>query len=105
MILLNNSDINKICLNLLEITSNQDLFLHMIFETLYSTGLRINEVLEPERWTSETDNIYICRTEKKSDIRTFNKNQLSELFADLIFSDSFDFLTYNFHFTKISECT
>jgi site-specific recombinase XerD len=46
---LTNNDIENTCSHLVNHTAKFDIYSHIIFDTLYRTGLRINELLEYER--------------------------------------------------------
>ncbi len=42
-----------------------------IFQLMYDTGLRINEVLDVTRWTATDDDFYVVQLEKGEGTRTF----------------------------------
>jgi site-specific recombinase XerD len=46
---LTNPQIDELCQHLVEKTRNMDVYAYILFDTLYNTGLRVNELLEYSR--------------------------------------------------------
>ena len=77
---LNQFDIDSILLQILEETRKYDIYSFMIFESLYNTGLRINELIEYSRITQIDTNTVLINTQKFSNPRAINSSLLNETY-------------------------
>lgn len=69
MQLINNDDLKVICDNLNTVSLSYSVPLAPIVQCLHTTGLRVNEVYELERWTKLDDFVYSVALEKGSGSR------------------------------------
>jgi len=70
-------ELNVKLYDFLEKIKKIDKRLHVVFWMLYKHGLRINEVLELDRWNLEKNNQFSIVTEKASEIRKINMAEVA----------------------------
>jgi site-specific recombinase XerD len=66
---LTNPQIDELCQHLVEKTRNVDVYAYILFDTLYNTGLRVNELLEYSRIEIIDTNTVQVTTQKFSNPR------------------------------------
>lgn len=96
--ILSNFQLDLLLTDCLERVSVKDTLLFDLFTNCYNTGLRINELLELNRWSLLENDIYLCNTEKGSNNRQFTSNELTELFKNSIIH-GFNCYEYNSYST------
>jgi site-specific recombinase XerD len=87
-VLLTSYDIDSILLQILEDTEKHDIYSFMLFQSLYNTGLRINELIEYSRLTQIDDNTILVSTEKFSNPRTINISLLNNIYSQAFTTNS-----------------
>jgi integrase len=121
------TELETLLLQLLANAEKHDVFIYSIIHTQFLTGLRINEVLEYNRWSVSVDisNIfgdsgffkpnffeiqsldyikfnnyetYTVKTEKKSNDRSFNYDELNNIFADCLKNNTTYILPQNYRY-------
>lgn len=96
MKILSFEEINNVCDTIVTNSEKHDLFLHVVFDILNKTGLRCNEVLEFDRWTILSSNLFQVATEKKSNPRIFQTSELNPIFSDLLFNNATYLVNHNY---------
>jgi len=100
---LTNADIDNTCNHLVNHTARFDIYSHIIFDTLYRTGLRINELLEYERITLiDIDTVQVI-TQKFSNPRLIPLSDFNSIFISHLASGSLHTLirSYSYYSSKI----
>lgn len=67
-------DIDSILLQIMEDSEKHDIYSFMLFQSLYNTGLRVNELIEYSRLQLIDTNTLLVTTQKFSNPRTLNVN-------------------------------
>jgi site-specific recombinase XerD len=80
--ILNPFQIDEILLQILEDTEKHDLYSFMLFESLYNTGLRVNELIEYSRLLRIDSNTILVTTQKFSNPRPINTNLLNSTYLE-----------------------
>jgi len=111
--ILSNIQIDNLCKSIVERTEKNDLYSFMNFETLYNTGLRINELIDYSRLNLVDTNSILVQTQKFSnprliDIVYFNGTYFSNFITGNLknFIRSYSYycdklITYNFEYSKL----
>lgn len=73
--------LNDICVNVVLSYADSQPLLYNLLGVLYSTGLRANEVLETDRWSSYDNDYYIVQLEKGQQTRLIDKNLFNDQIA------------------------
>jgi site-specific recombinase XerD len=110
---LSNNDIDNCCKSIIAHSKSYDMYSYIIFDTLYNTGLRINELLDYSRVSIIDINSVLVQTQKFSNpriipISDFNSVYMAHLASgtlyNLIRSYSYyseKMLLYNTQFHKL----
>lgn len=80
--ILNVFDVDSLLLQILEDSEKHDIYSFMLFESLYNTGLRINELIEYSRLNRIDSNTILVTTEKFSNPRPINDNLLNPIYLN-----------------------
>jgi site-specific recombinase XerD len=80
--ILNSFDIDSLLLQVLADTEKHDIYSFMLFQSLYNTGLRINELIEFSRLSRIDSNTILVSTEKFSNPRTINTSLLNNTYLE-----------------------
>lgn len=75
-------ELDTILLNSISAYENGDPFCAAILETAYVTGLRMNEILEVNRWTVETELLFKVNLEKGDSIRKIDSAIIPRVLKD-----------------------
>lgn len=81
---LSDVELNIKLYDFLEKIKKIDKRLHIVYSMLYKHGLRVNEVLELDRWTLDNNNQFNIVTEKSSEIRKINMAEVSSEYLVLL---------------------
>ncbi len=101
--ILNNPQIDQICRSIVERTGNYDLYAHMVFETLYNTGLRINELIDYSRIQLVDANTALVQTQKFSNPRVIQISSINQAyFENYVNNNLHHFIrSYSYYSSKI----
>jgi len=100
---LTNPQIDQICRSIVERTENYDLYSYMVFETLYNTGLRINELIDYSRIQLVDANTALVRTQKYSNPRIIQISSINRTyFENYVNNNLQNFIrSYSYYSSKI----
>ncbi|MFN8258129.1 MAG: site-specific integrase [Bacteroidales bacterium] len=100
---LSNLQIDKICQAILDHTEKYDLYSFMVFETLYNTGLRINELIDYSRISLVDANTALVKTQKYSNPRIIHISSINQTyFENYITNNLHKFIrSYSYYSSKI----
>jgi len=111
--ILSNNDIDNCCKSIIAHSKSYDMYSYIIFDTLYKTGLRINELLDYSRVSIIDINSVLVQTQKFSNpriipISDFNSVYIAHLASGSLFNliRSYSYysekmLLYNSQFHKL----
>jgi len=85
---LTNPQIDELCQHLVTKTRNVDVYAYILFDTLYNTGLRVNELLEYSRVEIIDTEIVQVATQKFSDPRLIEISELNPIYFAHLASDT-----------------
>lgn len=81
---LDNSEINNLCLSIVDRSFGYSNLLHASFLTLFNTGARCGEVANLALWSINPDNSVSWQTIKRGGIRTVSSDLVPDIFKQYI---------------------
>lgn len=101
---LSNTEIDNICRLIVERTGNYDLYSYMVFETLYNTGLRINELIDYSRLELIDTNTVLIQTQKFSNPRIIHLSEFNITYIENFVNNNLrNFIrSYSYYSSKIT---
>ncbi len=86
--ILSNTQIDELCQHIVEKTRNVDVYAYILFDTLFNTGLRVNELLEYSRVEIIDTNTVQVTTQKFSNPRLIDISILNPIYFAHLASDT-----------------
>ena len=101
--LLSNTDIDNCCQSIVEHAKKYDMYSYIIFDSLYKTGLRINELLDYSRISIIDINSVLVQTQKFSNPRVISISDFNPVYISHLASGSLDAFirSYSYYSEKI----
>jgi site-specific recombinase XerD len=99
---LTNTQIDELCQHLVEKTRNVDVYAYILFDTLYNTGLRVNELLEYSRIEIIDTNTVQVTTQKFSNPRLIQISDLNPIYFAHLAADTLNSIlrSYSYYSNK-----
>lgn len=91
-----NNELDSICRETLELSSIIDPNLTILYDIMYRTGCRINDVLEFNRWTVLMNGNIQLEPQKNNNLRVFQESELPSIFYDNLVNN-YNFLNGYFY--------
>ncbi len=88
--LLTSSDIDNCCQSVVAHSKSYDMYSYIIFDSLYKTGLRINELLDYSRISIIDTNSVLVQTQKFSNPRVISITDFNPVYISHLASGSLD---------------
>ena len=86
--ILSNNQIDELCQHLVNKTRYVDVYAYIIFDCLYNTGLRINELIDYSRLEIIDTNTVLVQTQKFSNPRTIQISDLNTIYFAHLAADT-----------------
>jgi len=103
--ILNQFDIDSILLQILDDVKKYDIYSFILFDSLYKTGLRINELIEYSRITQIDTNTVLVNTQKFSNPRAINSSLLNETYFEAFKSNTLKLFIRSYSYYNSSFIT
>ena len=99
---LSNSQIDQLCKHIVEKTRNVDIYAYILFDSLYNTGLRVNELLEYSRVEIVDTNTVQVTTQKFSNPRLIEISDLNPIYFAHLAADTLNSIlrSYSYYSNK-----
>ncbi len=88
VLILNHTQIDELCQHLVNKTRNVDIYAYILFDTLYNTGLRVNELIDYSRIEIIDTEMVLVTTQKFSNPRLINISDLNPIYFAHLASDT-----------------
>jgi len=102
---LSNNQLDSLLFSIVQRAQSVDLYSFILFETLYNTGLRINELIDYSRLSLIDVNTILVTTQKFSNPRPINTSYFNSVYLSNFLSNNLiRFIrSYSFYSTKFIE--
>jgi len=95
---LNDNDIDLFLIDLVNVSKDNNLYAYMIFESLYNTGLRINELIDYSRLSDIDTNTILVTTQKFSNPRIISKSSLNSTYLSAFLNSKLAYYVRSYSF-------
>jgi site-specific recombinase XerD len=95
MTILNNSEINDICIGVMDNLYYQFPTMWEAYRVMYKTGCRVSELIDKSKWSISVSGIVTLIPNKRNSPRTFNSGIFSQYFINLLTSSEMGFFGRN----------